>query len=64
MSRQAQPPRGGKEIRINVSVDAELHKKLKATLALEGKTIRQWVSEQAHATVENWRQNDESKARA
>ncbi len=51
MSRPARPPRSGNETRINVSVDKELHRKLKSALALKDKTIRQWVIEQAEATV-------------
>jgi predicted HicB family RNase H-like nuclease len=51
MSRPARPPRSGNESRINVSVDKELHRKLKSALALKDKTIRQWVIEQAQAAV-------------
>jgi predicted HicB family RNase H-like nuclease len=51
MGRTANPARTANETRINVSVDKELHRKLKSILALKEKTIRQWVIEQAEATV-------------
>ncbi len=41
------------EIRINVFVPADLHRRLKATLALQGKSLRQWVIESAEQTVES-----------
>ncbi len=33
-------------VRINVEIPEELRKELKAKLALEGKTIKEWVLEQ------------------
>src|SRR5690348_1638579 len=39
------------ETRINVSVPAELHRRLKAALALQGKSLRQWVIESAEETI-------------
>ncbi|MEQ8767982.1 MAG: hypothetical protein RL885_29030 [Planctomycetota bacterium] len=33
-------------VRINVEIPDELRKELKAKLALEGKTIKEWVLEQ------------------
>jgi len=40
------------DIRINVFVPAELHRRLKAALALQGKSLRQWVIETAEETVQ------------
>ena len=33
--------------RININIDDSIKRKLKAKLALEGKTITDWVTEQA-----------------
>lgn len=41
-----------RETRINVFVPAELHRRLKAALALQGKSLRQWVIETAEETVQ------------
>lgn len=42
----------GREVRINVFVPAELHRRLKAALALQGKSLRQWVLETAEETIQ------------
>lgn len=41
-----------RETRINVSLPAEVHRRLKAALALQGKSLRQWVIESAEETVQ------------
>jgi HicB-like protein involved in pilus formation len=41
-----------RETRINVFVPSELHRRLKATLALQGKSLRQWVIESAEETAQ------------
>jgi len=39
------------ETRINVFVPADLHRRLKAALALQGKSLRQWVIDRAEETI-------------
>jgi len=51
MARQAYPPHSEQESRLNVFIPSELHRNLKATLAIEGKTLRQWLIEAATAKV-------------
>jgi predicted HicB family RNase H-like nuclease len=41
-----------RETRINVFVPAELHRRLKAALALQGKSLRQWVIDTAEETIQ------------
>jgi predicted HicB family RNase H-like nuclease len=41
-----------RETRINVFVPAELHRRLKAALALQGKSLRQWVIDSAEETIQ------------
>lgn len=41
-----------RETRINVSLPAEVHRRLKAALALQGKSLRQWVIDSAEETIQ------------
>jgi predicted HicB family RNase H-like nuclease len=41
-----------RETRINVFVPTELHRRLKAALALQGKSLRQWVIDTAAETIQ------------
>jgi predicted HicB family RNase H-like nuclease len=52
MARAAIPPHSKDEKRINVAIPTHLHRRLRSALAMEGKTMRQWLIEQAEAATE------------
>ena len=47
--------------RININIEANLKKKLKSKLALEGKTITDWVTEQAKIYLRGGMQSKKKK---
>jgi len=47
-------------VRINVEIPEELRKKLKAKLALEGKTIKEWILDQIEGYLGTKRSSSKS----
>jgi uncharacterized protein (DUF1778 family) len=52
------------QTRINVKIPSDLHRSLKATLALLGKTLRQWVIEAARRETKTGKATSHKKVAA